>query len=203
LIVDRLPHEISTTIPVKSTDEIIRALHATDEDTVLIGHDEDHVVVEIGQDVIVAQRLLVPYPSVEPLFLGATFSNDITLTVARRDLAEAIKRVRVNADPDSATISLTVTPGKGSDPLAMSWVLVIQAHDRDRNASKEAMLCRWTGGQTRTLTLNHRYLSELLAILTEDVVHLKVGPDAKTIKSPVLVETPEMIAVIQQTSRVF
>lgn len=200
--VDELSPEISVTIPVKSVDEILRALRNAGDEMVALGYDETHIVLEVGQDIIVAQRLLVPFPDIEPLILGPSFDNELKLTVPRAELAEAVKRVRVNSDPDSAALTLNVIPGKGDD-LGLSWVLVVQARDRAGNASKEAMVCDWSGSSGRAVTLNHHYLSDMLAILTESTVTLALGPDSKTSKSPILIEAEGFIGVVQQMAVVF
>lgn len=193
-----LSHEINVTIPVKSVDEIIRALKAAGDEMVALGYDEDHVVVEVGQDVIVAQRLRLPFPDVEPLILGPSFDNDLHLTVLRLDLIEAIKRVRVNSDPDSAAITLSVSPGSGVEVGLPTWVLVVQARDRAGNASKEAMLCEWTGSNARSVTFNHHYLTDMLSLVSDSTVTLKLGGDTKTTKTPILIEAPDFLGVIQQ-----
>lgn len=197
VIVDGLSHEINVTIPAKSVDEIIKALKTSDEGMVSFGYDQTHVVVEVGRDVVVAQRLLIEFPDVEPLVLGPTFDNELTLTVSRNELLDAVKRVRVNSDPDSAAITLSVLPGK-EDELGLTWVLVIQSRDRLGNAAKEAMLCSWSGTKGRAVTMNHRYITDVLSIIEEDEAQIKIGPDSKTVKSPILIQDPYFIGVIQQ-----
>ena len=187
---------LSLTIPVKSVDEIVRALRIAGDGMVTLGYDDMHVVVEVGQDVIIAQRLLLPFPDVESLIMGPGFDNNERLTVPRGELLDAVKRIRVNSDPDSAAISLNIVPGK--DGLGLSWVLVVQAKDRAGNASKEAMVCSWSGASGTSVTFNHHYLTDLLGILTEEDVTLRVGPDAKTTKSPILIEAQGFTGVIQQ-----
>lgn len=200
--VDGLSHEITVTIPTKSVDEIIRALRNSEESMASLGYDDNHVVLEVGQDVIVAQRLLLPFPDVEPLILGPTFDNDFKLTVATDVLRDAVRRVRVNSDPDSAAISLNVMPGK-NDGVLTSWVLVVQAKDRDGNASKEAMECVWSGTKAASVTFNHRYLADMLNLVSDQDVTLLLGVDTKTTKSPILLETPEFLGVVQQMAVAF
>lgn len=200
--IEGLSHDISVTIPVKSVDQIIKALQGAGDEMVSLGYDDSHVVLEVGDDVIVAQRLLLPFPDVEPLILGPTFDNDFSLTVPTEELLSAVRRVRVNSDPDSAAISLNITPGKG-DGVIETWVLLVQARDRAGNVSKEAMVCRWSGTKAATVTFNHRYLSEMLALVKEPDVTLKLGADTKTTKAPILIETPEFLGVIQQMAVAF
>lgn len=194
--VDGLTYDIAVTIPIKSVDEIVRALRAAGDEIVALGYDDSRVVLEVGEDVIVAQRLLLPFPDIEALILGPVFDNTRQLTVPRNDLLDAIKRVRVNSDPDSAAISLNIMPGKNGDGL--SWVLVIQARDRAGNASKEAMVCEWTGISGATVSFNHHYLTDMLGIVNDQEVTLKLGADSKTIKAPILIESEEFVGVIQQ-----
>lgn len=195
--VEDLSHEINVTIPAKSVDEIIKALKGSDEGMVAFGYDQTHVVVEVGRDVVVAQRLLIDFPDVEPLVLGPTFDNELVLSISRNDLLDAIRRVRVNSDPDSAAITLNVLPGK-EDDLGLTWILVVQARDRQGNAAKEAMVCSWSGTKGRAVTMNHRYIADMLSILETDEVHIKIGPDSKTVKSPLLIQDPSFVGVIQQ-----
>lgn len=197
-----LTYEVNVTLPVKSADEFIRALRGAGDDMVSLGYDDTHVVLEVGQDVIVAQRLLVAFPDVEPLILGPTFDNELHLTVPRADLLDAVKRIRVNSDPDSAAMTLTLTPGKGDD-LGLTWVLVVSARDRAGNASKEAMLCQWSGTKGRSVTFNHHYLTDMLGIVTDEQITLSLGPDSKTSKSPILIKDSEFLGVIQQMALVF
>lgn len=185
---------IDVTIPVKAVDEIVKALKAADDATVGLGFDDTHVVVKVGQDDIVAQRLLVPFPDVEPLILGPSYGNDHTLVAMNLELSAAIKRARVNSDPDSAIITLSVVPGTETN----SWVLVVQTKDRIGNMSKEAMVCRWSGEVSHTVYVNHRYLSDLLEALDDEYVGIKLGADTKATKSPLLVESAEFTGIVQQ-----
>ncbi len=200
IAVPRLSPDISVTIPIKSVDEIIRALRASDEEIISLGYDENRVLVEVGQDIIVAQRLSVPFPDVEPLILGPTFDNTLHLSVARAELMATIKRIRVNSDPDTASITLNIMPSSSGSG---SWVLVVQARDRAGNASKEIMVCDWTGDKTRSVSFNHNYLYDMLAILDDEFATLTLGPDLKTAKSPILIDTGNFKGVIQQIAVVF
>jgi DNA polymerase III sliding clamp (beta) subunit (PCNA family) len=108
---------------------------------------------------------------------------------------ETIKRIRVNSDPDTAAITLNIMPSTSG---AESWVLVVQAKDRAGNASKEVMLCDWNGEKTRSISFNHNYLYDMLALLSEESVVMALGPDSKTSKSPILIEDQNFKGVIQQ-----
>lgn len=193
-------------IPVKAADEAIRALRSTDDEMFEFGYDDGYIVFQIGSDSIVSRRLSVPFPDVESLVLGPAFSNQEILTVETQALLDAIKRVRVNADPDSATVFLGLVPGKrGADGL-LTWALAVRARDRVGNASQEGLPCQWTGGQRKVdLAFNHKYLTDLLISYSEDMAIIKVGEDVKSSRSPILLEdrTVGFVGVVQQVAVVW
>lgn len=191
------------TIPTKVVDELLKALRSTTAKFMQMGYNERHLVFRIEQDSIVAQRLLLPFPEVESLLLGPAFSNVNSLTVDRRDLAESIQRVRINADPDSAVIFLGLVPGKKDSQNNLSWSLSIRARDRQGNASQEVIECQWVGsGKARELAFNHHYLSDLLAVYNADTVIFKVGDDTKTLRTPLFLEdkTSGFTGIVQQVT---
>lgn len=177
------------TIPVKVVDEIIKALRTTQSEFMLLGYDDHHLVFQIDQDSIVAQRLLIPFPELDSLLLGPAFSNTNTLTVERQELMDVVKRVRVNADPDTAGVMLSLVPGKKDAQGQIQWSLAIRARDRQGNASQEIIECQWVGtGKPLDLTVNHHYLADFLAAYETDEVIFKIGMNSKTLLSPLFVE---------------
>jgi DNA polymerase III sliding clamp (beta) subunit (PCNA family) len=194
------------TIPTKVVDELLKALRNSDAEFLRMGYDDQHLVFRIEDDSIVAQRLLIPFPEVESLLLGPAFSNTNTLTVDRVELADSIKRVRVNADPDSAVILLSLLPGKKDDQGNLQWSLAIRAKDRQGNASQEVIGCQWVGnGKPQELAFNHHYLSDLLAVYDSETVIFRVGDDTKTLKTPLFLEDRALgfTAIVQQVAGVW
>lgn len=199
--VEGLSDAIDVTVPIKTVEETVRALKGCEDEFVAMGYDETHVVWEIGGDLIVSQRLLVPFPDIENLLLGPAFSNTNVLGVDRRELADAIKRVRINANPDSAAISLTVQPGRKDREGGQEWRLLVSARDALGNGSQEALECSWRGAVRPTeLHFNHHYLSDLLDVYDVETAHIKVGDDSKTQRLPLYVEDHDLglTAIVQQ-----
>lgn len=199
--VEGLTDAIDVTVPAKTIDEVLRALRATEDEFSTMGYNDTHVVFEIGGDVIVSQRLLVPFPDLETLLLGPAFSNTNTLRVNRRELADSIKRVRINANPDSAAISLTVQPGRRDDAGEIEWRLLVSARDQAGNGSQEALEASWEGSpKAREMHFNHHYLTDLLDIYEAEDAFFKVGDDTKTQKTPLYVEDEDLglTAIVQQ-----
>lgn len=200
-VIEEFPADLDFCIPLRTVEELLRALKNTDELTVEVGANERHIVFRIGSDSIIARRLLLPFPNVDSLLLGPTFANRDALTIERLSLVEVVKRVRVNADQDFSAVTLTLVPGKldaNGDPR---WIAVISAKDRIGNASREALRCQFTGPPVTTaLTFNHRYLLDLLECYPGELLPIKLGRDLKTIKTPLLIEdsTLGFTGVVQQ-----
>lgn len=192
-----LDETLDVTIPIGAVDEILKAAKASDVEYAEFGYDDNHVVFETNAGRIVAQRMLVDFPaSVENLLMGPAFTNTNVLRVSRQELIDTVKRVRINANPDSAAITLGLVPSRGGD-----WDLSVRARDAARNSSQETIECVWRGSdKVPEITLNHHYLVDLLEVYPSDEVYFKVGEDTKTTKTPLLIEDTEMgfTGIVQQ-----
>ncbi len=196
-----LDTSMDLTIPVKVVDELLKALGGTSSSHFELGYNSQHLVFRIDQDEIVAQRLLAEFPSVENLLLGPAFSNVNSLTVDRKELADVIQRVRVNADQDTAALHLILTPGKKDANGEISWSLAVRTKDRSGNAAQEIIDCQWVGPtKPRSLVVNHRYLSDFLAAYSAEMVIFKIGENSKTQPSPLFIEDTEVgfTGIVQQ-----
>lgn len=187
--IEGLAEDIHVTIPVKAVDELVKALRATESQFFEMGYDDRNLVFRIDQDTLTSHRMLLPFPDVEGLLMGPAFSNSNSLTVNTSELANSIKRIRINADPDYAGIFLGLIPGKKDAAGQISWSLAVRTRDRLGNTSQEVIECQWVGSNTaRELCFNHHYLSDLLAAYGEESVVFRMGDDTKTVKTPLLLE---------------
>lgn len=195
MLVKSLPARFDLTLPVRLIDEMIRALRDTKVDTIFLGHDELRVVVTVGNDEIVSQRVMLGYPDAEGLILGPAAMADRAMTVNTIELVDAVKRIRVAADPDLATVALEVAPSSKGE-----WMLIVTALDRNGNSAKEPVrISKWTGpNKPQRFTVAHKSLLELLAAAMVVDVTLEAGPDTKTKKYPLLVRTETFTGVLQQ-----
>jgi DNA polymerase III sliding clamp (beta) subunit (PCNA family) len=183
-----LPVEADMTIPLKVADEVMRLLRASSSEHLEMGGNSSHIVFRVDQDVIGGQRPLVDFPDVENQVLGPALTNSWSLSLDRERLTEAIKRVRVNADPDYAAIFMTLVPGK-TTVEGSTWTLTLSARDKTGNAARESLDASWSGpGGNRALCVNHRFLSDLLSVMDGEHAIFRVGEDSKTQRMPLFVE---------------
>ena len=202
-VLPEFPDDVDFSIPIASMDELIKALKASSSETFEYGYSGLYLVFHIDHDVLTVQRLLVSFPDVENLLLAPAISNHFGLRVDREELLEVIKRVRINADPDFYGIFLNIVPDKKYADGEYSWLVVVQAKDRNGNAAQETISGAWYGStKSMDLCFNHKFLTDMLQSFPEDEVLLKVGESTKTQKFPILIEQPELgfTSVLQQIS---
>jgi len=190
-----LHKDVQLDIPVKVVDELIRALLKSSADYVEIGGDAKNLVFVVDEDRLAAQRLLVSFPDVEGLLLKPAFSNTHSLTLPRVALYDAVKRVRVNSDPDHAGIFLSLVKGAG----AAEWGVSVRSRDKIGNTAQEVVDADWLGDlKSFELCVNHRHLMDLLECATGENIEFKLGKDTKTTKNPLYTEGENLTAFIQQ-----
>jgi len=183
-----LPLGLHTTIPLRVADEVGRLLKTAKTDTFYFGSNQSHLLFQVDQDEVIAQRLLTDFPNIENQILTPALTNTHTMSVPREILAEAVKRVRVNSDPEFQAMFLTLAPGKVTAD-GSTWTLTVSARDRSGNEAREALDVSWSGPKgNRALCVNHKYLSEFLATMSTEYVAFKIGDDSKAVRMPLFVE---------------
>jgi DNA polymerase III sliding clamp (beta) subunit (PCNA family) len=191
----QLPAGLDTTLPARYLDELIRALRDSKDEEVHFGAGALHNVANVGRDTLISQRYMLGYPDIEAILLTPTFENQESFQVVPLQLIDVVKRVRVNADPDQQSIFLDLTPGSTKD----LWNLVVWARDRTGNTAREVLPTVWSGGKKpRSFCVSSRHLIELLAATREQLLDIKVGPDLKSKRYPLLVEAEAFTGVLQQ-----
>lgn len=176
-------------LPVGAVDDLVKLLRTTDLEEVGIGDSDYHLVFKIGQDVFIANKLMAQFPDVEQLLLAPALRNKDELLVDRGELVSAVKRVRINADPETSAIILALRPNE----------IVVQSRDKFGNTSKEIVASVWVAGD-RELVVNHKFLMDMLSMYDGKACKFRLGDDTKSRKSPVLLidEETQTTGIIQQ-----
>lgn len=186
--VENLPYDLDLTIPLRVADEVIRLLRLSVTETVTLGGNSSHLYFKVDEDELIAQRTTTPFPDITNYILGPSLTNQHTLAVNRQDLLESVKRIRINADPEYQTLFLTLMPGKTTSD-GTSWNLTVSARDRIGNSARETLPVAWSGPKgNKALTTNHKNLMDLLGVVSDDDIVLRIGDDTKTDKRGLFVE---------------
>jgi len=177
-----------STFPLRFIETAIKELRASSEPTVQIRSSHSTVSLSLGDTRLYTQRLNFEFPAVNHLVLGPALQNEEKLIVNRDELISAIKRVRVNADPEYSALFLSVRQTKGE------WTVLVRARDRNGNASQEGIAAEYIGPATqKDLALNHRYLLEFLSCVHGREIELRLGESTKNKQAPIYHESEQFV----------
>lgn len=179
-----LPKTMATTLPNKFVETAMKELRSSESEYVEIGSSDNTVVLHFGSNILMSQRLNFKYPDVEHLMIGPALSNDENLAVDVKELQEAVKRVRVNSDPEFYSVVLSLRGSKDS------WSLTVRARDKEGNASQETIPVSYDGKMSRDLVVNHKYLTDFLNCVSGEA-SLKLGESTKSKQAPIFIQTDD------------
>ncbi len=176
-------------IPIAAVDDLLRLLKLSDLDDVHVGQSDNHLIFKFATDVFIVNKLVAQFPDMEQALLKPATANKHELSLRTQELLAAVKRVRINADPESSAIALTISKGS----------VTVQARDKFGNNAAESVDATWTGGE-RTIVVNHSFLTDLFKGYTATTATFWLGDDTKTRKSMVMLKDGDVgsIGVVQQ-----
>lgn len=182
-----LPFDLQ--IPIGAVDDLLKLLKASDLTDIHIGESGHHLIFRIGGDVLIVAKLMAAFPDMESQLLRPALENKHRLTVDRGDLIDAVRRVRITADPETSAIRLTMTPG----------TLTIAAADKFGSSAEETIDAGWDA-PPRTIVVNHTFLAEMVAMCGSPTLTFVLGDDTRTRKAPILLRDPAAgtVGVVQQ-----
>lgn len=193
--IEGFPVELSFSVPKDTVEELVRTLAGADEE-IQIGADDTMIVVRQGPTILVSRRLSLDYPDLESQLLTPALENKNSLTIDTIELRELIKRVRISADPEYASVSFHMSKSKTGE-----WELNVLTRDRAGNSASESMFAIWEGEAPGEITLNHKYLIDLIDAYSGRLAVLRVGANTKTRAAPLLLRDDDSgyVGVIQQS----
>jgi DNA polymerase-3 subunit beta len=174
-------------IPISAVDDLLRLLRISELETIDVGQSEDKLIFRFGGDVFIVSKFFAQFPDMEAQMLRPAMENRHALDVDKGELLDALRRVRINADPESSAIRLEI----GDD-------LTISAKDKFGNQASESLPCTWSG-PTRVVMVNHKYLSDMINTYGDATCSFRFGDDTKTRRTPIMLRSANGgVGVVQQ-----
>lgn len=168
-----LPVDFSLDIPSASADLVVHVLK--DVNNLRIGQTPLHLVLEGDYCRLVINKPTSTFPNVEQIMLRPALENKTVLKAERSDLLRAVARIKVNADPETEAIGLSITPTS----------ITLSAKDMAGNKALETVPASWTS-KDRVLVVNCSLLTQLLSSSSQSECTLYLGEDTKSRKSVLL-----------------
>lgn len=180
---------ISLRIPISAVDDLLRLLKLSELETIDVGQSNSQLIFRFGSDVLIVSKFHAQFPDMEAQMLRPAMENKHLLDVGKADLLDAIRRVRIVADPESSAIALDL------DDTA----LTISAKDKYGNTARETIEATWNGPGTRSVMVNHRYLADMVNTYGDATCTFKLGDDTKTRRTPILLSSKDgRVGLVQQ-----
>jgi DNA polymerase-3 subunit beta len=183
-------------VPLTALDDLLKILAKSPEgETVEAGETEACVVFRIGRVTLAAARSTREFPDVDSQFLQPVAGHSRRLTVDKADLAGALRRARINANPRSSAVALRAAVADGRATLAVT------ARDPDGNSSEEVIpAADWSakvgddwqpGADEQQAVVNAGFLEAMLAAHPSPVCDFRLAPDSGQRRFPLLLEDIE------------
>lgn len=171
--IDQFPVDLQ--VPIGAVDDLLHLLADCAQEEIGIGEEKYVLAFKIGDDVFMAGKLASEYPDQEKRLLTPHLASNQVLTVDTADIAAAIRRVRITADPETAAIGLRLEPGK----------LTVVSKDKNHNAAQEEIPAQWTSKE-RLVVVNHEHLQDLLGLAPGPQATFRIGANVGKRGSPLL-----------------
>lgn len=185
---------VSVRIPAGALDSLVKTLESSELDELHVGETDRQLVFRVGETVFLASKLMARFPDVEKLLLRPALENRLLLTADKAELAGAIRRVRINADPETSAIGLRLS-GSAGQPGA----LTVLARDKYGNRAQETIAAGWESGD-RLAVVNHQFLTDMLAAHPSPACRFWLGQASGRKKSVLMLRDEETgtIGIIYQ-----
>lgn len=192
-----LDFPVDMKIPAAAVPHLVRMLSASEAAEVSVDEQEGYLVFQVGitgsQTTFIARKTMARFPDMERLIITPSKDNPYLLLADRRALLEAIRRVRITADPETSAIGLRLSKDK----------ITVISRDKNDNAA-EQQIAAWWKQDDRLLVVNHIHLTEMLEVWTADSCRFWLGADTGKKKSMLMLSDKHdqvpatQIGVIQQ-----
>jgi len=179
---------MTATVPSSATEDLVRLLSSSpDVKNVEVGQTPGIVVFRVGHVTMAASKRQNPFPNVEDQLLKPAADNADKLVIDKGQLREAIKRVRINADPETSAIALDIKAGE----------VTVVSRDKTGNSAKETVPAKWDS-DSRLVVVNHVSLSEAVDAHPDSECEFRLGKNVGKKLSMVLLEGGGLVQVLSQ-----
>lgn len=180
-------------VPIGAVDDLVKLLRSLDLATISVGESANHIIFRLGHDTFCANKLVAQIPDMTAMLLRPALENKHQLVVDRGELLDAVKRVRINADPETSAVGLHLEDD----------TLTVSARDKYGNAATETIDVDWQIS-ARVLVVNHAFLIDMINMHPGKSCTFWLGDDTKTRKTPLLLRDDDAgtVGVVQQMNGV-
>ena len=154
--------------------EVLKVLQAVDLPAAEVAESESALGFRVGSTTLAVTKMHTRPANIKRGLDRARTMNKISLVVRRDELAAAVRRVRITADPATPVIGLRVGPGK----------VTVLAQDKLGNHSDQVVAAEWEGESEVLMLVNANFLTDMLNVHPSDSCTFMVAPPSKDKRKP-------------------
>jgi len=151
---------------------------------------KNHLLFKVGEDLYSSRKLEKDFPNVEKVVINPTDKYKFKLTAPRKLLIEAIKRAQITSEENR---SLTLVCGDADDAT-----LTLRTKNTRDDTYEEAIkdkLVTWDG-QPFDRGINWEWLVDMLNVLENEQVTIRMGEDKGTRKTYYRFDEKDFVGII-------
>jgi DNA polymerase III sliding clamp (beta) subunit (PCNA family) len=171
-------------VPGGVLSDLVKLLDKSAADDVEVAETAAHVVFRAGTVTLAALKTVHLFPDVDDLFFKKVAANDQELAVDRAELVQALRRVRVTANPLTSAVALII------DGAGERATVTVYSKDAGNNSAEQVISAKWSGGR-QMLVVNGGALEAVLSAYPSPACTFRIGKDRGVQKSQVLLEDAE------------
>lgn len=168
-------------IPRAAVKLLVKLLKDSDIAQIDVVKTKFHLLFRIGKNVYHTRLLEEAFPDVEARAFKVSDSYSFELVAARKDLRDAIKRARITTEDDRRLVNITY----GKD--GTTGELLVTSVDDTEDSSSEFLSVKWNG-EAFEKAINWEYLEDILNVLKQDVVTIRLGEESEKVRSMYRIE---------------
>ena len=181
------PYPVEALIPQRAIADILRRIRTMAMENVSIGNTDHSETFKFDNDLLIITKHTVDYPDVDSHIIEPASKNNLKLSVERKRLIEAVKRISQTADEETHYLTLELEPSR----------LVLSSMDKYGSNSKETLDVSWDEG-SRKIGVNHLYLRDVLSVIDTPDVDITLGEDEPMKLSSLCFRQESFIGVLMQ-----
>jgi DNA polymerase-3 subunit beta len=169
-------------IPAPAVKLLVQLLRNAGVDSVSACKTPNHLLFKVGADIYHARQLEAQFPPVEDRVFKETDSyGDKLIIEDREELQAAILRSRITSEEESKLLTLKLDEISQIDPNTLVPLTVTSRNNMDERCT-ELLKVIWSGKPFER-SVNWEYVLDVLKVLTEKRVAIRMGQDVGKIKT--------------------
>lgn len=181
-------------VPAPAVKLLVQLLKGAGVDNIGVCKTQHHILFKVGADIYHVRQLDAQFPDVEGVFKQTDIYGDQLQVEDRTELKAAINRSRVTADEESRLLALKIE--KPSQDGKVLTDLAVTSRNNQDDSCVEHIPAIWTGTQPFERFVNWEYLEDVLNVLTDKRVVIRMGVDTEKQKTRYRIDENEFSSVI-------